>query len=84
MRGWLLTFVPAEQFTLIAGGDNLTEYTFNTGKITHLFCKTCGMQAFGRGKGHDGTTDMVAVNANCLEGVDPTKLTVTNFNGKDL
>jgi hypothetical protein len=79
--GWLLTFVPTDQFTLRMGEDALQEYRFNTHNIAHLFCKSCGIESFARGKKPDGT-EMVAVNVRCLAGVDVEKLTVTKVDGK--
>lgn len=80
-KAHLLAFVPAEQFTLVAGGDALTDYQFNTKKIHHLFCKTCGVQSFARGTGPDGR-EMVSLNVRCLDGVDPAALEITHFDGK--
>jgi hypothetical protein len=71
--GAVLTFVPPEQFTLKSGEDNLSEYLFRDGKIQHLFCKNCGIQGFAYGSKPDGS-QMVAINVNCLEGVDPRAL----------
>ncbi|MCC6648286.1 MAG: GFA family protein [Polyangiaceae bacterium] len=79
-RGWLLTFVPADAFTLDAGADHLTEYRFNKKKIAHLFCRTCGVQSFGRGDGPDGKPS-VAVNVRCLDGVDLSTLPVKQVDG---
>ncbi|MFO1183383.1 MAG: GFA family protein [Bauldia sp.] len=79
--GWLLTFIPATQFTLVSGADMLTDYRFNTGNIAHLFCKKCGIESFGRGKGADGM-EMVAINLRCLDGVEPDELTITKVNGR--
>lgn len=81
MKGVLLTFVPASQFKLLSGQNNLTEYRFNKKVIEHLFCKTCGVQSFGRGIGKEGPT--AAINVRCLDGVDLEKLSVTPWNGKD-
>ena len=53
-KGFLLTFVPAGQFTLASGEDQLTTYTFNKHAIRHRFCQTCGVQAFGEGE-REGT-----------------------------
>lgn len=80
--GSVLAFTPQESFTLLRGEDNLSEYLFNKHAIHHLFCKTCGIQGFSRGTGPDGR-EMVAVNVNTLDGIDPRALTPGHFNGKD-
>jgi hypothetical protein len=79
--GWVLTFVPVESFTLLQGEDNLTNYQFNKNVIDHLFCKTCGIHAFGRGKSADGA-QTAAINVRCLEGVDIKTLNPMEFDGK--
>jgi len=79
--GTLLSFVPAAQFTLLAGEDALTDYKFNKHAIHHLFCSTCGIKSFARGKGRDGG-DNVAVNVRCLDGVELDTLNVTKFDGR--
>ncbi len=79
----MLSFVPAAQFVLDKGEDNLTDYQFNKNVIHHLFCKTCGIKAFGRGRGPNGM-EMVAVNVRCLDDVDPTTLPTQHFDGKSL
>lgn len=79
-KGFLLAFVPESAFTLKTGADNLTTYQFNKRHIDHMFCKTCGVQAFGHG--HDGNGNhMYAVNLNCLEDVDSYSLPVKDFDG---
>lgn len=78
--GTMLTFVPAQKFQLQSGEDSLTDYQFNKHVIHHLFCKTCGIKAFARGKGPDGPT--VAINTRCLDGVDLETLNVTKYDGK--
>ncbi|MDB5187981.1 MAG: aldehyde-activating protein [Candidatus Kaiserbacteria bacterium] len=81
IKGLLLTFVPATQFTLLQGEDNLTEYRFNTHKIQHLFCKTCGVESFGRGTNKEGAAT-IAINARCLDDIDLASLTRTPVDGK--
>lgn len=81
--GALLSFVPAAQFTLLSGEDGLTDYQFNKHNIHHVFCSSCGIKSFARGKRPDGTP-MVAVNVRCLEGVELDKLEVQHFDGKKL
>jgi hypothetical protein len=82
-RGALLTFVPAAQFTLVSGKDALTDYQFNKRIVHHLFCRTCGIGSFARGRGPDGS-EMVAINIRCLEDVDLGALTPMKFDGKSL
>lgn len=79
-KGFLLTFVPEDQFELLSGEDNLMEYRFNRKAIQHLFCKTCGVQCFGRGE-KDGKK-MVAVNTRTLEDVDFDTLIRQPVDGK--
>jgi hypothetical protein len=81
--GYLLTFVSPEQFKLLQGEGELTDYQFNKKNIHHLFCSTCGVRGFGRGRGPGGK-EMYAVNVRCLEGVDLGGLTITSFDGQSL
>ena len=81
--GGKLAFAPAPAFKLLAGEDKLTEYRFNTKKVQHLFCATCGIQSFARGIKPDGTP-VVAINVRCLEGVDFETLPVQRFDGRSI
>lgn len=81
--GTLLGFVPESDFTLLAGEDALTDYQFGKKRIHHLFCSVCGVKAFGRGKGPDGTA-MVAINARCIDDLNVDKLNVKPYDGKSL
>jgi len=82
-KGNRLCFVGADQFQLLSGEDDLTDYQFNKHIIHHLFCKSCGIGSFARGKGPKGA-EMVAINVRCLEDVDPASLKITQFDGKSL
>lgn len=79
--GFVMAFAPRAKFNLVTGAENLTEYLFNTRQIQHLFCKTCGVQSFAYGQMPNGDK-IAAINANCLDGVDPRKLKVTEVDGK--
>jgi hypothetical protein len=79
--GTMLTFVPSAQFTLERGQDALTDYQFGKKHIHHQFCSTCGVRSFAHGEGPGGV-EMYAINARCLEGVDPTTLKTKLFDGK--
>lgn len=79
--GTLLTFVPAERFKLLAGEDAMTDYQFNKSRIHHLFCSTCGIKSFAKGTGPDGS-EVRAVNARCIDGIDPSKLSIQHVDGR--
>ncbi len=79
-KGTLLAFVPGTDFKLQSGEGGLTSYHFNKKVIDHLFCSTCGVTSFARGKKPDGTPT-VAVNTRCLDGVDPQKLEIKHYDG---
>lgn len=81
--GMVLSFVPTADFKLVSGEESLSDYQFGNKVIHHLFCKTCGVRSFGRGKGPDGR-EMVAVNVRCLDGVDVDALTPVKFDGARL
>lgn len=80
-KGTVLSFVPADAFRLLAGEDALTDYQFNKHMIHHLFCATCGVTSFARGKGPDGK-EMVAINVRCLDDVDLGAVKITQHDGK--
>ena len=82
-HGLLLTFVPSAQFKITSGEARLVEYLFNKKVIRHLFCRTCGVEPFGRGAAPDGA-EMIAVNVRCLDGIDVSSLKLTPFDGKSL
>lgn len=81
--GTMLSFVPAAKFTLDKGQDNLTSYQFNKKHIDHVFCKTCGIKSFARGKSRDGA-EMIAVNVRCLDGIDLQTVPTKFFDGASL
>ena len=81
-KGFLLTFTPKAAFTLKTDRSALAEYTFNTGKIRHQFCRTCGVQSFADGIGPNGD-EMAAINVRCLDDVDLASLAVVQVNGRD-
>jgi len=80
--GSLLAFAPTANFKLVSGEGAMTEYQFNKHAIHHLFCSTCGIQSFARGKRPSDGADVVAVNARCLDDVEPEQLKVKQVNGR--
>ena len=79
-RGGLLWFAPREALRLSTPEAGLSTYRFNTMKIAHHFCPTCGIAPFGEGVGPDGAS-MAAVNVRCLEGVDVAALKIVQVDG---
>jgi len=78
--GTILAFAPASDFTLLRGEGATTEYLFNKHAIHHLFCTTCGIESYAFAKAPDGT-DTVAINVNCLDGIDPRALDFKVYDG---
>ena len=82
--GSVLAFTTEDKFTLLQGEDHLTEYLFSRGVIHHLFCKVCGIESFARGTPPKSDKFFVAINANCLDGVNPRELHSKHFDGKSV
>lgn len=77
--GYLHLIVQKPQFRLVAGGDVLTAYRFNTGTAQHLFCSVCGIKSFYVPRSHP---DGFSVNARCVDGLALDQLAVTPFDGR--
>jgi hypothetical protein len=78
--GYLHLIVAADRFRLLAGRDQLTTYTFNSGVAQHYFCRHCGVKSFYIPRSHP---DGVSVNARCLEGISVESMTVLPFDGRN-
>jgi len=78
--GFIHIIVPESRFRLLAGGDRLTSYRFNTGVADHLFCSVCGVKSFYRPRSNP---DGWSVNARCLDNPDDLAITVSPFDGRD-
>ena len=79
-RGLLLSFVMPDRFTLLSGDTDLVDYQFNKKVIHHLFCPSCGIESFARGRKPDGTA-MIAINVRCLDGIDLATLQTIPVDG---
>ena len=78
--GYLLAFVPGDNFKLLSGEGKTTDYLFNKKAIHHLFCSTCGVRAYAQGE--QGGKPIYAVNVRCIEGVDPKQLKIKQISNK--
>lgn len=81
-RGLHFTFVTPERFQLRAGEDNLKEYLFNKHAIRHQSCNDCGVEVFAHGNKADGTP-VIALNVNCIDGIDLASLKMTPIDGRN-
>lgn len=80
-RGAKLQKVPADDFRLTKGNENLSIYG-NRDFSDHFFCRTCGVHTFTRSTRNG--TDAVVVNLACLHGVDPDSIEPRVFDGANL
>lgn len=62
-----------DQFRLLTGEPELTQYTFNTRKNLHYFCRHCGVRPFGIGT-ETPVGRMIGVNIGCLTDVTEEEL----------
>lgn len=70
-------------FRIIAGESELTQYTFNSHKNHHFFCKHCGVRAFGIGN-DTPMGKMYGVNVGCFDQLtdkELSELTITYVDG---
>ena len=75
----------AENFRLLSGESELTKYVFKTKKNFHLFCRHCGVRAFGVGN-DTPIGKMYGVNLGCLDDVTDeefSKIPITYVDGRN-
>jgi hypothetical protein len=80
MTGFLHLIVPASRFRLLQGADVLTEYTFNTGRAKHRFCRICGVKSFYVPRSNP---DGIDVNVRCLDPATIKGVAVSLFDDTD-
>lgn len=82
-KGYLLWFVPRIDLHVKSPVSELSVYEFNKHVIKHFFCPTCGCAPFGFGVSPAGT-EMAAINARCLEGLEFFTLKRVQFDGRSM
>jgi hypothetical protein len=82
VRNWL-AFVKPDDFRLVAGETEFTDYQFGTRRIHHLFCRHCGVHSFGWADAPEMGGMSYAVNVNCLDDVDIDELVSAPINYVD-
>lgn len=80
-RGGLLWFVPRDALHLTGETEATGTYTFNTHKIQHHYCTTCGIAPYSEGQNPDGAA-MACINVRCLDDVDLARLKVVAVDGR--
>jgi hypothetical protein len=63
----------ADEFRLLAGSEMRSEYTI-TGRITHCFCRRCGIKPFGRGHMEALGGTFYGINLACLDDATDAEL----------
>ncbi len=79
-KGYRHIVVPASDFELTSGRENLTTYTFNTGVAKHHFCRTCGIHSFYVPRSHP---DGFSVNERCLDDAPANWFELEAFDGRN-
>lgn len=77
--GFLHLILPLSQFTLLAGEEDITTYTFNSGVAKHTFCRHCGVKPFYTPRSNP---DGIDINVNCLDTAPPV-INITEFDGRN-
>lgn len=72
-RSWG-TNVKPEQFRLIAGRDDLSDYQFGTKSGHHRFCKHCGIRVFGDANVEALGGEIVSIAISTLDDASPAEL----------
>ncbi|KAL4902714.1 hypothetical protein BDW74DRAFT_180416 [Aspergillus multicolor] len=78
-NGYLMVYPKASDTKRDHEEDAVKEYRFASKQFPHYFCVTCGTSVYA--KGPEGS-DIMAVNARTLEGIDVEKLKLKKVDGR--
>jgi hypothetical protein len=71
---WWGALVRPDAFRLLAGQEELGNFQFGTNQAHHVFCRRCGVRAFGHGDIPEVGGKYVSINLACLDDVTPAEL----------
>lgn len=71
-RAWNAIVKP-QDFRLLSGKDDLSDYQFGGKQGHHRFCRTCGLASFGEGYVEAIGGAFVSINVACLD-ISPEEL----------
>ncbi len=80
MSGYLHLIIRKENFTLLSGRDDISNYQFNTGVAEHYFCANWGVKSFYVPRSNP---DGYSVNVRCLDPGTVKSLNVDTFDGQN-
>lgn len=80
MTGFLHLIVPARDFRILRGEDQLAEYNFNTGTAKHLFCSLCGVKSFYIPRSNP---DGFSLNLRCMDREQFASVTIEPLDGQN-
>ena len=78
MTGFVHLIVPAANFKLLCGKQDLVSYQFNTKTAEHLFCRHCGVKSFYVPRSNP---DGYSINVNCLDQSSFDEIRIEDFDG---
>jgi hypothetical protein len=70
------------ELRVLSGDANLATYEWGGRTAQRYFCKTCGVHVFARGYLEQLGGDYASINVNCLDDIDPSRLTVGYWDGR--
>lgn len=76
-RGTIVASIPLSGLHIVAGGEHLACYQFNTRTARHYFCRICGIHTHHQRRSNPR---LYGYNVACLEGVNPFEIAVVPVN----